>query len=156
MTESPLDPRILKLKTEKDCSRFATNAIRLNRPDLAIAATRRSLELKAGTHGAIREVEIECLKAVYAYEEALSTKNGRATRANRTWQMIKRHGIVPAVERAVNRSHETMGYTTLCEKGLEDFAFEAVILRYPEIFTAETVERSKERMANWKNIDLKV
>jgi hypothetical protein len=53
------------------------------------------------------------------------------------------------VERAVNRPHETAGYTALLEMGLEKYAFEAVILRYPELFSEEAVRHSQERMEQW-------
>jgi hypothetical protein len=61
--------------------------------------------------------------------------------------MIKRFGIVRAAERAANRAKETTGYSVLAEVGLSEFAFEAVILRHPEHFSAEAVARSRERLA---------
>ena len=64
--------------------------------------------------------------------------------------MIKKHGILEAVERAVNRSQVTQGYDALVELGLEDFAFEAIVVRYPKLFSRDAVERSKERMDEWK------
>ena len=68
--------------------------------------------------------------------------------------MIKRHGILTAVDRAVNRPKETAGYAALLEMGLEDFAFEAVVVRYPELFSEEAVERSKERIEQRKSADI--
>lgn len=38
------------------------------------------------------------------------------------------------------------GYAALVEMGLEQFAFEAVVLRHPHLFSHEAVERSRERM----------
>ena len=67
--------------------------------------------------------------------------------------MIKRHGILEAAERAVNRDKETTGYTALVEMGLQDFAFEAVILRHPDAFSMEAVARSRERMQSWSEDD---
>ena len=93
--------------------------------------------------------ETEALEAIYAYEEVLTKKNGRRTRATRTWQMIRRHGIIGAVERAVDRDTETAGYIALVEMGLEDFAFEAVVLRHPEVFSDSAVQRSRERLRSW-------
>lgn len=121
-----------------------------DRPDLALEARQRAIELKAGAHGAETEAERKCLEAIYAYEEILTARNKRRTRADRTWQMIKRHGILIAVERAVNRPKETAGYAALVEMGLEDFAFEAVVVRYPELFSEEAVARSKERIEQHK------
>ena len=65
--------------------------------------------------------------------------------------MIGRHGILGTVERAVNRPVETQGYTALVEMGLENYAFEAVIIRHPELFSQEALTISKERMNQWKN-----
>jgi len=137
---------IAKLKTPDDCVIFAKNASRRGRYDLAKAAKKKELQLKAAIYGAKTDAEIEAVAAVFAYEEVLSRKNGKPTRASRTWPMIEKYGIITAVERAVNRSDVTMGYKALEEIGLEEFAFEAVILRHPELFSEEAVMISKRRM----------
>lgn len=140
------DDTISRLRTPEECLSFEKNALLRNRTDLAKQARRRAIQLRAETYGAKSDAERVCLEAIYAYERVLTDKNGRTTRASRTWQMIERHGIIEAVERAVNRRVETVGYTALVEKGLEDFAFEAVILRHPEHFSKEAIERSRERI----------
>lgn len=137
---------VKRLTTFDECEEFA-RLVQNRDPELAIQARRRAVELRAAGHGAQTVVENELLKAVYAYEEALSVKRGRRTPATRTWQMIKRHGIIGAAERAVNRTRETSGYTVLAEIGMRDFAFEAVIMRHPDSFSAEAVARSRERIA---------
>lgn len=145
-----MDEIVKKLSSPEECAIFAKNCIERGRPDLAEQAKVKSVQLRAEAHGAESEAEKEALEAVYAYEEVLSLKNGKKTRAGRTWQMINRHGILGAVERAVNRPVETQGYLALTEMGLEDYAFEVVILRYPNLFSSEAVEISKERMKEWK------
>ena len=60
--------------------------------------------------------------------------------------MIKRHGILGAVEHVVSRPDDAAGYTALIAMGLEQFAFEAVVLRHPEAFSSEAVERSRIRL----------
>jgi len=146
-----MDERVKKIKTTKGCENFAKNANKLGHPELANEAKRRAVEIRAEEYGAKSDAENEAIQAIYAYEEILTKKNGRRTRASRTWQMIKRHGIIESVERAVNRKAETQGYTALVEMGLEEFAFEAVILRYPEIFSDEAVKISRLRMGEWKD-----
>jgi hypothetical protein len=148
-----MDDRVRRLTTPEQCEIFARNAIDRDRPDLANEARLRAVQLRADSHGAKSEAEKEALQAIYAYEEVLTKKNGKRTRASRTWQMIRRHGIIEAVERAVNRSAETQGYTSLVEMGLEEFAFEAVILRYPEVFSEAAVLKSKERLNSWRNFE---
>ena len=85
-------------------------------------------------------------KPVYAYEEALSSQKGRTIRAGRTWPMIREHGIIGAVERIVTRRRETEGYRVLVEMGMEDMAFEAVVLRHLESFSPEAVAVSNDRL----------
>jgi hypothetical protein len=145
-----MDDRVAKLKTPEECSIFEKNVTERGRPDLATAARKRAVELRARQYGAESDAERECLEAVYAYEQVLSTKNGRRTTAARTWQMIKHHGIIGAVERAVNRNTETVGYTALLAMGLEDFAFEAVVVRCPSLFSSEAVRHSQARVDAWQ------
>ena len=141
-----MDELIAKLKTPEECVVFEKNVTQRGRPDLALAARKRAVELRALQHGATTDVELECLEAVFAYEQVLSAKNGKKTRASRTWPMIERYGIIEAAERAVNRKDETMGYIALLEMGLENFAFEAVILRHPNSFSPSAVQRSQQRV----------
>ena len=126
-----MDERISRLDTLKKCQNFERNAVERGRRDLAKQARQRAVELRANNHGGKSVAEIEALQAIYAYEELLTKKNGRTTRASRTWQMINRHGIIEAVERAVKRDVPTQGYRLLVEMGLENHAFEAVIIRHP-------------------------
>ena len=145
-----MDDRVKNLDTPKKCEVFAKNALLKDREDLAKQAKARAIELKAEDYGAETLAEREAIKAVYAYEEVLSARNGKKTRASRTWPMIQKYGIINAVERAVDRKAETKGYTALLEMGLEAYAFEAVILRYPELFSESAVEISQRRMSEWK------
>ena len=84
-------------------------------PDLADQARKRAVQIRAEAHGAQSEVEQECLQAVYAYEEVLSAQKSKRQPASRTWQMIKRHGIIPAVERVVTKRQVSSGFTALAE-----------------------------------------
>ena len=146
-----MNERIKNLDTPKKCEIFAKNALLKDREDLAKQAKERAIELKAEAYGAETLAEKEAIKAIYAYEEVLSANNGKKTRASRTWPMIQKYGIINAVERAVDRKNETKGYTALLEMGLEAYAFEAVILRYPELFSDSAVEISQQRMREWEN-----
>ncbi len=146
-----MDERVERLKTADECEKFANNvADRL--PELALAARRKAVELRAEGHHAATVVEREALQAVYAYEKVLAAKRGKNVRASRTWQMIKRHGIIVAVERAVNRPQTTVGYDALVSMGMQDMAFESVVCRHPEFFSAEAVERSRVRLREWERL----
>lgn len=144
-----MDERVARLKSPEDCEQFAKNVEERGKPELALQARRRALELRAEQRGAKTKIEHEALQAIYAYEEVLTRKNGRRTSASRTWQMIKRHGILPTMERLVNRNTDASGYTALVEMGMKDLAFEAIVRRYPEAFTPEAVQRAKHRLEEW-------
>jgi hypothetical protein len=141
-----MDHRVERLRTPEECESFAKNATARKRPDLALEARRKAVEMKASEHNAETPVEKEALAAVYAYEALLTQKNGKKTRASRTWQLIKRHGIIEALQRAVNRPAETADYESLAEMGMADLTFEAIILRHPESFSAEAVGTSQARL----------
>jgi hypothetical protein len=142
---------IPKLNTPEECEQLALN-VEAQNPELARRARCRAVELRAAAHGAASQAEREALEAVYAYEKVLSAKhNGKNVKASRTWQMIKRHGIITAVERAVNRPQETAGYTALLDMGMQDFAFEAVVCRHPGVFSPEVLKRSQDRIKEWQS-----
>ena len=107
---------------------------------------RQTVEFRAKAHKSQTPAQLEAYQAVYAYEMAMSQLKGRKTRASRTWPMIERHGVLAAVERIVTRKDETQGYKTLVAMGMEDMAFEAVVLRHSGAFSSEAVAASKARL----------
>lgn len=142
-----MDYRVERLRTPAECESFAKNAMARNHPDLAIAARRKALDLQAATHGASSTAEIEAFAAVYAYELHLTRKNGRQTRATKTWAVAKSHGIIEAIKQAVGRTPDPAVAVTLRELGLQDLTFEALVLRHEAAFDAATVELSRARLA---------
>src|ERR1035437_213195 len=119
--------------------------------ELAVKARRRSVELRAQKHGKLKSVELELLKVLYAYEDILTLKNNRKTHAARTWQMVKRYGIIRTAEKAVNRPVEPMGYKLLADRGMKDLTFEAVISKYPREFSHDIVKLAKNRLEELEN-----
>lgn len=150
--ETEMDETIAKIKTPEGLEQFAIN-VESHSHRHAQAARRRAVELRAAAHGANTEVERECLEAIYAYERAESEIRKKKFRASRTWPMVERRGIIPAVEHVVTRRVETTGYRTLLEMGFQDKAFEAVVLRHPGAFSEEAVTASRERLREWGVLD---
>ena len=64
---SLLAERVANLKSPEECVIFEKNVLERGRPDLAVAARKRALELRAEKYGAGSEPERLCLQAVYAY-----------------------------------------------------------------------------------------
>jgi hypothetical protein len=144
-----MDERLAKFRTPEDCEQFAIN-VQARLPDIAQAARRKAVVLRAAAYGAESVAEREAIEAVYAYERVLSDRKGKKIRASRTWQMIERHGIIEAVERAVSRPADPSGFTALAKIGMLDLAFESVVRRYPDVFSPEAVARSAERLQAWQ------
>lgn len=142
-----MDYRVARLRTPVECEIFANNATALNHPELALAARRKAIELQASTHETTSAVEADCIVAVYAYEALLTRRNGKKTRATATWQAIKRYGAIEAVQRAVIRPPDRVGTLSLRDLGFEDFAFEALVIRHADSFSAAAIEASKARLA---------
>src|SRR5512143_691897 len=105
--ENAMDHRVERLRTPAECEIFARNAVAKNRPDLALEAQRKAVNLKVATHEAVTPLEAEALATVYAHEALLAHRNGRKTRATGTWQAIKRHGIIAAITKVVSRRAQT-------------------------------------------------
>lgn len=139
------DPRVMRLKTPEDCEAFALNVV-AKYPDLAKQARRRGVQLRAARYGAKTEAEMESVQAVFAFEEVRSQMRGKRVRASRTWQAIKRDGILPTVEKVVARARETEAYEALMEAGMSDYTFEAVVVRHPDSFSAQALGQARARL----------
>ena len=93
----------------------------------------------------------QSLEAIFAYERTLFKKHGKKQRAAYTWRKVRNEGIIASVEAIVLGEKETLGFRALAEEGMLDMAFESVILKHPEVFSKEAVERSRGRLDEWKS-----
>ena len=114
------------------CYVFARNATRRGHPELALQAYRRAVDLRAQQHGAESEAELAALRAIYAYEEALSYSRGKRTRATGTWQMVNRNGLLHTIHRRLQSSSSEEVAPILKELGMEDYSFAAVARNFPQ------------------------
>ena len=140
-----MDKRVLRCKTHEECLIFAKNAIERGHPELAQQARVYSLQLRARSHNPQSDLEREGWEALYAYEDGLTKRNGKTTRANQTREMIDNHGMIGAIERAVNRPEDLIGFTLLESMGLYEYSFEHIVIRHADAFLPNTLERAKER-----------
>ena len=139
---------IPKCSSPERYEQYALN-VEAKEPEKAQEARRQAVRMRAELKGAKTAAEMECLQAVFAYEWTLFKKHGKRQRASRTWQTIEEHGIVEAVERVVKRTKESAGYRSLLAEGMQDMAFEAVVLRHPELFSEEATAMSRSRLEEW-------
>jgi len=85
--------------------------------------------------------------AILSYEEILTEKNGRKTRATHTWSSIVRHGWIEAVSRSVLSKNDPMGFKELDEAGKSSISYESIVLGFPEYFSKEVVDVSRRKLA---------
>jgi hypothetical protein len=142
-----MDPRVERLKTPQECEAFIGNARARGEDLLVKEAYRRAVRLRADAYGPKSPLERECVEAIYAYEEVMSARNSRRIAATTIWQNVRKLGPFTAIDKAVSRPENESTYPALVEIGLEQFAFEAVVVGHPEEFSFEAVEQSKSRVA---------
>ncbi|MEB2122844.1 hypothetical protein VDS34_06020 [Xanthomonas campestris pv. campestris] len=146
-----MEERISKLKTSSDAKTFAENARRLGQPDLEASALRRVAELRAQEEGYTTPAQQAIAAALYAYEERQSKAKGRSFRAQRTRQMLEKHGSLAAAERMVMSKKPSTGYEVLDGAGLQELTFEAIIDRFPEEFSDAAVTAARARLGHLSN-----
>lgn len=128
---------VMRIKDPELCYVFARNATHRGHPELALEAYRRAVDLRAESHSCNSDAERAAIRAMYAYEEALSYNKGKRTRATGTWQLVNRHGVLAALsKRMQSRNGEDMA-PVLKELGMEDYSFDAVYKAYPEAFAQQ-------------------
>jgi len=127
---------VKRIKQPELCYVFAKNATRNGHPELAVQAYRHAVDLRAGQYEAANDAEAAAIRAIYAYEEALSYSKGKRTRATGTWQLVSRHGVLPALSKRLLSSAGDDVQPVLKELGMEDYSFRAVAEAYPEAFEA--------------------
>ena len=138
---------VANLSTPEDCQRLATNALAHGRQSVANAARGKGIELRAAAYGAKTPVEQACAEAICAYEDLLNAGRARRVAAAGTRRLVRNHGLKGAVERAVNNAQDREGYRRFVRAGLQQFSFEAVVMRFPNHFSDQAKRRAESRMA---------
>lgn len=146
------DDRINRLKTPQECEIFSKNVTERGFPELAARARRRAVQLQAASHDVHSEAERDGLQAVYAYEQTLSAARRKRTRATGAWRIIKSRGIIEAIRSLANRQAGEIDYANLRETGMQDLAFESIVVKHAAAFDAETVRRCEDRLAAWTRV----
>ncbi len=127
---------VKRIKQPELCYVFARNARRNGHPELALQAYRHAVDLRTEEYRAASAVETAAIRAIYAYEEALSYSKGKRTRATGTWQLVNRHGVLPALHKRLQSRTGDDVEPVLKELGMADYSFRAVAEAYPEAFPA--------------------
>jgi hypothetical protein len=128
---------VLRINDPDKCYVFARNAQRNGHPELAIQSYRRAVDLRSEQYPVDSAAEKAAVRAIFAYEEAMSYAKGKRTRATGTWQLVSRRGLVEAVVKRLTSRGGHDVTVPLKELGMEDYSFAAVQAAYPEVFVTE-------------------
>jgi hypothetical protein len=80
--------------------------------------------------------------AIAAYERVIGQY------ASRTRSMIDQHGHIKALSQLVVSPDLQQGFRALRDQGRLDVTFEAIVVRYPQLFEADAVEAAQWRLDN--------
>jgi hypothetical protein len=121
------------------------NAKRLKRDDVWKEAFRRLCALE----GLDQTNPLHCdfYQMLAAYEELLTEKNGRTTRATRTRQKLKNKGVTQCLEDWAISSVSTQGFDLLVKNNMSELTCEYLVLKYSDQFSIEAVAAAKARLA---------
>lgn len=92
------------------------------------------------------ELARDFYQTLAAYEELLTDKNGRTTRASRTRQKLENKGLLQCLEDWALAKSPTMGFELLVSKDLVELTGEFLVLKYRERFSEEAIQASLDRL----------
>ncbi len=140
-----MDPSKIAAMTDARALRsLMENARRLGREDVYWLAFRRLCSLEGMNLS--DALERDFYDVLNAYEELLTEKNGRTTKANRTRQKLKNKGVAQClIDWALGPP--TDGFKLLVDKGLAELTAEYLVVKYESRFPPKAVAAAKERLA---------
>ncbi len=120
------------------------NAKKLNRDDVWREAFLRLCALEGEDHS--DPLHRDFYATLAAYEELLTEKNGRTTRANRTRQKLKNKGVIQCLEDWAIAPGGTDGFNLLIGFGMIELTGEYLVTKYPDRFSQEAVRAASARI----------
>src|SRR5262249_330941 len=120
MTGEKID--VSKIRDADQIRNLMTNARRLGREDVYWKAFGRLCALEGIDEN--DPLHRECFQTLAAYEELLTQKNGRTTKASRTRKKISKKGIEQTLEDWAVAPQPTEGFSLLIKNGLQELTGE--------------------------------
>lgn len=136
--------RIAKSKNPEELKRMIVNAAAVGEDVVMKAAQRRFYAVSPSQEPGTLEHAV--WQSVHALESALSDESGITKRLSRTRQKISRDGEQKTVSDLI-LGKPSAGFAMLVERDMVEFTFEAVALRFPDLFNSDVLERARARIA---------
>lgn len=121
------------------------NARKLNRDDVWREAFLRLCSLEGADQ--TDPLHRDFYATLAAYEELLTEKNSRTTRASRTRQKLKNKGVIQCLEDWAMAPGGTDGFNLLISHGMVELTGEYLVTKYPDRFSEAAVRAARARMA---------
>ncbi len=139
--------KINNILDQKSLRNLMSNAKRLERDDVYWLAFKRLCSLEGLAYD--DSLEREFYDVLNAYEELLTLKNGRTTKASRTRQKLRNKGVEQClIDWAMGDL--TDGFKLLIEKGLPELTTEYLVVKHASRFPTEVVNAAQARLAHWE------
>ncbi|MFT4793817.1 MAG: hypothetical protein ACI9ZM_001972 [Paracoccaceae bacterium] len=121
------------------------NARRKSVVDVYAAAFRRLTDIapeeEPGT------VEYDFWKGIAAVEQTLLEERGKAVRATRTRQMVRKHGVIGTLGKLVTAKADDDGFDQIMARDLPELTGEAVVIKHSSAFEPEIIAAARARLA---------
>jgi hypothetical protein len=121
------------------------NAKRMGREDIWREAFDQLCSLEGATQ--TEPLDRAFYSTLAAYEQLLTQKNRRATRASRTRLKLKGKGVVACLEDWAKSKEAPESFELLVANGMVEMTGEQLVLTYPDKFTPEAVAGATARLA---------
>lgn len=131
--EEQCDARVGRLATPRQCAIFERNAHDRQRDDLALQARRRWVELTAEEQGSADDPPDALRQALWEGLSATEYVLGRSATGAR--QVIRRRGLVQAVDQFVCKGDLAVGLAELDDAGLLAYAWAHAVLHHRDSFS---------------------
>lgn len=135
---------ISKLTDPEGLRNVMDNARSKGREDVYWAAFRRLCEVEGMPYD--DPLHRDFHQVLTAYEELLTEKNGRTTKASRTRQKLARHSVEKCLEDWALSTTPTQGFELLTKAGMTELTAEYLVTQYPDRFSTAAVEAAQKRL----------
>jgi hypothetical protein len=127
----------------KKLTRIVANAELSGDMEYALAARRQRAILRGAKDV---DLEIRFDQIIEAYEDMLTEKNKRTTKAIRTRMKVKSKGIEKTIIDWAMSPKPAEGFTSLIEDGHPELTAEYLVVELQDRFSAEVVEAASKRL----------
>jgi len=135
---------VAKCENVRELRNYIANARKQGDAEIEQAAIRRLISLVPSESPG--SVEYDFWRTINAFEYALTNERGKTTKLNRTRQKVAKVGVIATLRDWAFKKGSTEGFDMLLAMNMAEYTGEAIVLRHPDKFDAETIKAAKNRL----------